>query len=92
MSDTTRTDHAAAIKAKMNDLHQRGLMPGTETVDSISDAADALAAERDALLAYAKFKERQAEPTFPTLADDKQTREDRKRFNVAHIFDPEVAE
>jgi hypothetical protein len=91
MSSTTRTDHAAAIKAKMNDLHQRGLMPGTETVDSISDAADALAAQRDALIAYAEDLERMV-AAFTNQNAALLAEVLREQNIVAHLFDPEVAE
>ena len=48
-------EHVAWIREKMDDLHQRGLMPGTDTVDEVIRRAKDLArqlaaaeAERDA--------------------------------------------
>ena len=101
MSDTTRTDHAVAIY-KAAETVNRDLRPSATTaptkaakaLDSILDHADALAAERDALLAYAlalessirRVSELSAQSGFPIVLHTRLIDDARRDAGVAELM------
>ena len=84
------TDHAKAARQAVIDMRKHYMETGMTNTGTLDDEIDALAAERDALHAYARGWEDDFREQMQGQHDEyveKTIQQMREEHNVAHLFD-----